>query len=39
VALRASADHWAPLVQHLMESAPRWSHTASAFDEIAVAFA
>jgi hypothetical protein len=39
LALRASADQWAPLVQRLMQCAPRWSQTASAFEEIAAAFA
>jgi hypothetical protein len=37
--LRAVADGFAPLVQRLMEIAPRWAQTAAAFDEICGAFA
>ncbi len=39
LALRGVADGFAPLVQRLMETAPRWSHTASAFEEICAGFA
>jgi starch synthase len=38
LALRSSADGFTPLVQRLMETAPRWSQTAAAFEEIAAAF-
>jgi len=34
VALRASADQWAPLVRALFQNAPRWAATAAAVDEI-----
>jgi hypothetical protein len=37
--LRAVADGFAPLVQRLMEIAPRWGQTAAAFEEICAAFA
>ena len=36
--LRSSADGFTPLVQRLMETAPRWSQTAAAVEEIAAAF-
>lgn len=39
LALRADADAFAPLVQRLMEVAPRWSQTAAAFEEISATFA
>jgi hypothetical protein len=39
MALRAVADGFAPLVQRLMETAPRWAQTAAAFEEISAAFA
>jgi starch synthase len=39
LALRSDADAFAPLVQRLMEVAPRWSQTAAAFDEISATFA
>jgi hypothetical protein len=38
LALRSSADGFTPLVQRLMETAPRWSQTAAAFEEIVAAF-
>lgn len=38
VALRAVADGFTPLVQRLIEMAPRWARTASAFEEISAAF-
>lgn len=39
LALRSDADAFAPLVQRLMEVAPRWSQTAAAFEEISATFA
>jgi hypothetical protein len=38
LALRSSADLFTPLIQRLMETAPRWSQTAAAFEEIAADF-
>jgi hypothetical protein len=34
IALRADGDQWSPLVKSLMLSAPRWSATATAVEEI-----
>lgn len=38
LALRAVADGFAPLVQRIMETAPRWAQTASSFEEICATF-
>ena len=38
LALRADADGFAPLVQRIMETAPRWGQTAAAIEEICATF-
>jgi len=38
VALRADADGFAPLVQRIMETAPRWGQTVAAIEEICATF-
>lgn len=38
LSLRGNADRLTPLIQRLMETAPRWSQTAAAVEEIAAAF-
>lgn len=38
IALRGVADGFAPLVQRLMDAAPRWAQTAAAIEEICASF-